>query len=457
MISPPPADGEPGQDGKDGSDGKDGTDGKDGQDGVPGKDGANGLQGMIYRTSEWVAGIRYRNDINETFEPRFIDVVTIMTGNSLKAYQCKPGNHLSTIDNKPTGDTETAYWKPFNMMENPIYTSLIMAPNSIIRFMQGQQLLIQDDNGEVVAGMSARGDISFWVGYGGPDNAPVKYDRTVRQFDVEGVINATNGVLDNVLVKGSVKTPFTDGYYRYSDDGSPISVSTYGLQNNNCVVIPGTDWSARIAFNVPFTNDCNGFRATILNTAWGGKPSVGQIAASAPSGYYFHENGEMLSQLIINPNEGVDMIGVGEGTAFRGWLIMNRFSYGIGNSSTGTPLKYLFMGKVEFSGGIPSLVGQDRYNRYFPGAENKRCQLSYRVDSPHYCTINFPSGTFTSRDDYAVVLTGEKIISDLGAGVYASVIKREADYFTVYTGDDDSWNDGNFTYIVTSKRFWEKY
>ena len=118
-------------------------------------------------------------------------------------------------------------------------------------------------------------------------------------------------------------------------------------------------------------------------------------------------------------------------------------------------MKAIFAGKVEFSGGVPRITKQKRYNQYWYGAENKKCQLSYMTNAPRYCTISFPSGTFSSADKYTVLLSGELLRSDNGPGVYASVIKRTANSFTVYTGDDASWNDGNFTFIVIATHLWE--
>lgn len=272
-------------------------------------------------------------------------------------------------------------------------------------------------------------------------------------WDAAGNLKAKGGTFTNVIIDGSIRTPFRDGYFSLSDDG-PITVSTYGLQNNNCVVIPGEASGLYTAFKIPFTNDYNGFRACILNTRYGGRSAVGPISATAPSGYYFHEDGEMLKDLIVNANEGVDIIGVGEGASFKGWLVLNRFRYGVTNSGEGFPLKAVFAGKIEFSGGTPHLVKQKRYNQYWYGAENKKCSLSYMTAAPHYCTIQFPSGTFSSADKYTVLLSGELLRSNNGPGVYASVIERTANSFTVYTGDDASWNDGNFTFIVLATHLW---
>lgn len=273
-------------------------------------------------------------------------------------------------------------------------------------------------------------------------------------WDSAGNIKANGGTFNDIFVNGAMRTPFRDGYFILDNTGG-ISVSIPGLQNNNCIVIPGESSGIYTGFNMPFTKDYNGFRATILNTNWGAAKAIGPISATAPSGYYFHEDGETISELVIEANEGVDIIGVGEGNSFKGWCVLNRFRYGVANSGEGFPLKAIFAGKVEFSGGVPRITKQKRYNQYWYGAENKKCQLSYMTNAPRYCTISFPSGTFSSADKYTVLLSGELLRSDNGPGVYASVIKRTANSFTVYTGDDASWNDGNFTFIVIATHLWE--
>lgn len=273
-------------------------------------------------------------------------------------------------------------------------------------------------------------------------------------WDAAGNIKANGGTFNDIFINGAIRTPFRDGYFILDNTGG-ISVSVPGLQNNNCIVIPGDSSSMYTAFNMPFTKDYNGFRATILNTNWGAAKAIGPISATAPSGYYFHEDGETISELVIEANEGVDIIGIGEGNSFKGWCVLNRFRYGVTNSGEGFPLKAIFAGKVEFSGGFPRLTKQKRYNQYWYGAENKRCQLSYMTNAPHYCTISFPAGTFSSADKYTVLLSGELLRSNNGPGVYASVINRTANSFTVYTGDDASWNDGNFTFIVIATHLWE--
>ena len=285
------------------------------------------------------------------------------------------------------------------------------------------------------------------------DNFKILEDGSVE------TIKATIGqsLLRDVRINGAIRTPFRDGNYALSADG-PIVVSTFGLQNNNNIIIPGGGDGWYTAFTVPFSSDFNGFRAMVLNYHWNNERTAGPIAATAPSGFYFYEDGEPLTTLIVNAYEAVEMIGVGEGETFKGWLVLNRRLFNYGDASgplksigEGFDLKAMYLGKVEFTNGTPSLVRQKRWNRNIYDNENKNLYISYPSKGDKYVTVHFPSGTFSSADKYEVMLTG---FNDAGANIYACVSAKTADSFTVYTGDDDTFNAGGFTFMVLGTWFW---
>ena len=272
-------------------------------------------------------------------------------------------------------------------------------------------------------------------------------------------IKATIGqsLLRDVRINGAIRTPFRDGNYALSADG-PIVVSTFGLQNNNNIIIPGAGGGWYTAFTVPFSSEFNGFRAMVLNYHWNNERTAGPIAATAPSGYYFYEDGEPLTTLIVNAYEAVELIGVGDGETFKGWLVLNRrlFNYGdapgpLKSIGEGFDLKAMYLGKVEFTNGTPTLVRQKRWNRNIYDNENKNLYISYPSKGDKYVTVHFPSGTFSSADKYEVMLTG---FNDAGANIYACVSAKTADSFTVYTGDDETFNAGGFTFMVLGTWFW---
>lgn len=309
---------------------------------------------------------------------------------------------------------------------------------------------ISADN--ITAGTISTANIKNATGtwYLNQDGSGALANGTIQWTD-KGVLTVKNSNLNNVIISGSVRTPFVDGYTTLGSDG-PISISTYGVQNNNCVVIPGTGGGWLTAFSVPFTSAYNGFRVIILNYDWNGVKSQGPISANAPTGMYFYEDGEPMSTLKINTCEMVEMIGIGEGSTFKGWLVLKRCLYLYNNGISigeGFEVRAMYLGKVQFSDGTPSLVRQKRWNRNIDGDENKTLYISYT--SSKQVTIHFPTGTFSSPEKYEVILTGQ---NDAGANIYACVTSKEADSFTVYTGDDSSFNAGGFTFMVIGTWFW---
>lgn len=157
-----------------GEDGKDGADGQKGDKGDKGDAGEQGIQGCIIRDSEWVLGTQYRNDEALTSGTRYIDVVLVRndsTATGWEAYKCKV-THTSTAATSPSN---SAYWEKFGANITTIFTSLIIAKNAKINFLQGNQLLIQKNDGKVTAGLSGGDEgekVRFWAGSDIPDSAP---------------------------------------------------------------------------------------------------------------------------------------------------------------------------------------------------------------------------------------------------------------------------------------------
>lgn len=150
-----------------------GQKGADGKDGI-GQDGAQGIQGCIMLSSEWALNTEYRNDEALTSGTRYINTVLVRndaTETGWDAFKCKK-THVSSAATAPPNST---YWEEYGANVNGIFTSFILAKNAKIRFIQGNQLLIQKSNATVTAGLSGsdEGDKTrFWAGSDTPDNAP---------------------------------------------------------------------------------------------------------------------------------------------------------------------------------------------------------------------------------------------------------------------------------------------
>ena len=204
--------------------------GDKGEDGAPGKDGEDGKQGIdgcVIRDSEWALGTEYRNDSNITdgsLEIRYIDVA-LVPNNAVDTgwdiYQCLK-THVSS---ESITYTNTSYWKKLSANVGAIFTSLIIAKNAKIKFLQGNQLLIQKEDGTITLGLSGSeegGKIRFWVGNENPETAPVRIDEKgniiqgngnfVSNADGSGQIGKGGVTWDkagNVNVKSLFKTPFS--------------------------------------------------------------------------------------------------------------------------------------------------------------------------------------------------------------------------------------------------------
>ena len=189
-----------------GEPGKDGVDGKPGEDGKDGKDGVQGIQGCIIRSSEWKTGVTYRNDESLTSGTRYIDIVAKKNTSPSSLYgwdmyMCK-STHTSSSSNGPGN---TTYWTAVNEMA-PIFTSLIIAKNASIDFVQGNELIIKDSNNNVVAGLTGGSSkeagttpVRIWAGGNVPGNAPFRVDQNgnlvATKANITGTITATGGVI----------------------------------------------------------------------------------------------------------------------------------------------------------------------------------------------------------------------------------------------------------------------
>lgn len=184
-----------------------------------GDKGAQGIQGCVLRDSEWKEGTAYLNESNSTGDGvRYIDIVLQESSSAASgwdAWMCVK-SHTATADNMPKVDTATEYWEPFSQNTLSVFTSLIIAKNAKIKFLQGNQLILMDADGNIVGGMSGfstdSNDIRIWVGSDVPSDAPfqVLEDGTTIANKlqasgavIDGEITATSGKIAGMRIKGS--------------------------------------------------------------------------------------------------------------------------------------------------------------------------------------------------------------------------------------------------------------
>lgn len=181
-----------------------------------GEKGADGLQGCAIRESEWALNTEYRNDSDVTdgsLPVRYIDVV-LVRNNAVEtgwdAYQCLK-THVSSSS---ITYANTQYWKKFGANVGSIFTSLIIAKNAKIQLFQGNDLLIQKDNGTVTAGMTGSNSgslVRIFAGstYENRASAPFRVTESGEMYatkaHIQGEVVATSGSFSGEL-KGATGT-----------------------------------------------------------------------------------------------------------------------------------------------------------------------------------------------------------------------------------------------------------
>ena len=168
------------------------------------ENGENGLQGCILRKAEWVSGVEWRNDESLAGGTRYVDVALVRdngTETGWRAYKCRV-THISSGGNAPGNST---YWEEFGLNTAAIFTSLIVAKNAMIEFMQGNELRIRKDDGTVTAGLSGSQSgekIRMWAGSSTPDDAPFRVTEDgkvhAETAEITGEVNATGGTFKNI-------------------------------------------------------------------------------------------------------------------------------------------------------------------------------------------------------------------------------------------------------------------
>ena len=135
-----------------GEKGDKGDDGEKGDKGDKGDQGVQGIQGCIIRDSEWTTGVTYRNDEALTSGTRYIDIVMVRNNSAVDGWDVYKCIKTHTSSSSITY-TNTTYWTELSNV-GPIYTSLIIAKNASLDFVQGNELIIKDSNNNVVAGLT---------------------------------------------------------------------------------------------------------------------------------------------------------------------------------------------------------------------------------------------------------------------------------------------------------------
>lgn len=257
-----------------GSKGDKGDKGDDGEKGDKGDQGVQGIQGCIIRSSEWKTGVTYRNDESLTSGMRYIDIVAKKNTSPSSLYgwdmyMCK-STHTSSSSNGPGN---TTYWTAVNEMA-PIFTSLIIAKNASIDFVQGNELIIKDSNNNVVAGLTGGSSkeagttpVRIWAGGNVPGNAPFRVDQNgnlvATKANITGTITATGGNIGGFnistssmeSVSGNNAMLLSANLVRFTGSYSSVFIGadTFPSSSGGAILCP-----SRISVNRNITNTAYG-------------------------------------------------------------------------------------------------------------------------------------------------------------------------------------------------------
>ena len=260
---------EKGEPGKDGTDGKDGEDGKDGK---PGEQGKQGIQGCIIRSSEWASGVTYRNDEDLTSGTRYIDIVMVRNNSAVDGWDVYKCIKTHTSSSSITY-ANTTYWTELSNV-GPIYTSLIIANNASLDFVQGNELLIKDANNNIVAGLTGGSSkeagttpVRIWAGGDVPGSAPFRVDQegnlVATKANITGTITATGGNIGGFnistssmeSVSGNNAMLLSANLVRFTGSYSSVFIGadTFPASSGGAILCP-----SRISVNRNITNTAYG-------------------------------------------------------------------------------------------------------------------------------------------------------------------------------------------------------
>jgi len=255
-----------------GAKGDKGDDGEKGDKGDKGDQGVQGIQGCIIRSSEWASGVTYRNDEDLTSGTRYIDIVMVRNNSAVDGWDVYKCIKTHTSSSSITY-ANTTYWTELSNV-GPIYTSLIIANNASLDFVQGNELLIKDANNNIVAGLTGGSSkeagttpVRIWAGGDVPGSAPFRVDQegnlVATKANITGTITATGGNIGGFnistssmeSVSGNNAMLLSANLVRFTGSYSSVFIGadTFPSSSGGAILCP-----SRISVNRNITNTAYG-------------------------------------------------------------------------------------------------------------------------------------------------------------------------------------------------------
>ena len=246
---------------------------------------------------------------------------------------------------------------------------------------------------------------------------------------IRGEVYAESGIFTNVIGYGGFRSPFS-----YVGPGE-----TFSIGETDNMAVYSTSFNAQgTYYNIPWDPSQSGRKIVITNYKWGEngiQSASGFIRINAPTGKYFFEDGLMKSSIQLS-REVVELIGYGDTSSFYGWIVLARADL-VTEHRYGHKMKALAYGTVIVNG--PTDISS--HISTLDGSELPVTRVSegkYKVD--------FGNNWFAKDSDVHVTVTGYGY--NANGQRYASLHSMDRTGFEVWTGDDESVNEGSFTFIV---------
>lgn len=278
------------------------------------------------------------------------------------------------------------------------------------------------------------------------------------------LINAKKVVAEGIAVQDLVITGSSHSPFSQASAGKDMSYSdNVFLQGNNDLVN---------SYSLVWDTTQSGRLVRLANYNWSGNTTSGYGKVKAPdANHFFFINGEKRSQLYIDEQEMVELLGIGDKTNFIGWAVINKVW--LNNYLNGMNVPILVMGRVDvdkpLSGNIPVIGSNVRSFRDFGDYQGNKPTVvidAIRKNTGVYHLMLQPElAKFLYNTTPIVQVTGigcsledtynqTSPIKATFAGIhYGSYPKYEGSYIEVWTSDDNTKNDGSFFIEVKCMNF----
>ena len=370
------------------------------------KDGQPGAKGAKVRWGTYKAGKAYCSGASGE---EFYDLVFHVTYQQF--FVCIR-SYPASETHAPSQSTSNGYWEYQPALDN-LFVDILFAKEAFLNRLIVRNMYTADGKTQILEG---------------------------------GFLKAIGATFQDVKIFGTSRSPFVryDGAWSWDDSDSIAQL------HDNLLMEGGGSWTLA-AGGFPWDASQNGRRITITTHRYNGVLSEGAVSISAASGKYFFEDGLKKSELKMSSREYVELMGIGEGSTFYGWLVLSRGNIET-NGRYGRMQRVLANGVVTYTGNGSSHSASITYKTF----DGSTISVSCTSTTGRY-QVNIPSSWSLSSTSYMVMITpmGRSHGSSSEALLKATLISRSSTYFYVETSDDASNNwGGGFQFQIINLNDW---